>query len=422
MNESSGQGSQRAVVIVGAGQAGGRAAEALRLGGHTGPITMIGDESHPPYERPALSKGFLSEARPEQIAWVRPADWYAESGITLLRGRTAVRIDRTDGAVELDDRSRTPFERLILSTGTRARPLVVEGADHPRLSYLRTIEDSRRLQQHVATGARIVVIGAGFIGMEVASTASSRGCAVTVLELADLPMARGIPPLLGSFYADLHRQRGVDLRTSTRVSRITDENGRACVHTENGDAFAADALLVGIGVIPNSDLAQSAGLEIENGIVVDEYGRTRDPRIYAAGDVTSHFNPLLGRRIRLESWQNAQNQAIAVARNIQGIAKPYAEVPWFWSDQYELNLQIAGIPQAGDEVVRRGVLGRGPVVFFHLRGGKLAAAIAIDSARDLRFGKEIIALGGAPSATELADPSVSLASICGAIKRAAMAA
>src|SRR5882724_340384 len=422
MNEVRGPGSDAAVVIIGSGQAGGRAAEALRLGGHAGPITMIGDESHPPYERPALSKGFLNDASLEQIAWVRPSAWYTQSGITLLRGRKALRIDRVHGAVELDDRSRIAYQCLILTTGTRARPLVLEGSDHPRLSYLRTIEDSQRLQRCLGEGAHIVVIGAGFIGMEVAAAARSRGCAVTVLELADVPMARGVPPLLGAFYADLHRQRGVDLRTSISVRRITDENGRALVHTDNGDAFLADAVLAGVGVTPNVDLAQLAGLDIDNGIVVDEYGRTRDPKIYAAGDVTSHFNPLLGRRIRLESWQNAQNQAIAVARNIHGIAKPYAEVPWFWSDQYELNLQIAGIPQAGDEVVRRGVLGRGPVVFFHLRGGKLAAAIGINSARDVRFGKEIIAMGGAPSTGELADASISLAGICGALKRAAKAA
>jgi 3-phenylpropionate/trans-cinnamate dioxygenase ferredoxin reductase subunit len=181
-------------------------------------------------------------------------------------------------------------------------------------------------------------------------------------------------------------------------------------------------VVVGIGVVPNVDLAQGAGLDIENGLIVDEYGRTGDSRIYGAGDVTSHFNPLLGRRVRLESWQNAQNQAIAVARNILGAAKPYAEVPWFWSDQFDLNLQIAGIAQAGDEVVQRGVPGRGPVVFFHLRDGKLAAAIGINSARDVRFGKEIIAVGGAASAAELADPAISLASICGALKRAAKAA
>jgi 3-phenylpropionate/trans-cinnamate dioxygenase ferredoxin reductase component len=422
MNEVGGPDSDAAVLIIGTGQAGGRAAEALRQGGHAGPITMIGDESHLPYERPALSKGFLNDASPEQIAWVRPSAWYTQSGITLLRGRKAVRIDRVHGAVELDDRSRIAYQTLILTTGTRARPLVLEGSDHPRLSYLRTIEDSQRLQRCLAPGAHIVVIGAGFIGMEVAATARSRDCAVTVLELADVPMARGIPPLLGSFYADLHRQRGVDLRTSTSVRRITDENGRALVQTDNGDAFLADAVVVGIGVVPNVDLALTAGLEIENGLVVDEYGRTTDSRIYAAGDVTSHFNPLLGRRVRLESWQNAQNQAIAVARNILGAAKPYAEVPWFWSDQFDLNLQIAGIPQAGDEVVQRGILGRGPVVFFHLRDGKLAAAVGINSARDVRFGKEIIAVGGAASAAELADPSISLASICGALKRAAKAA
>jgi NADPH-dependent 2,4-dienoyl-CoA reductase/sulfur reductase-like enzyme len=417
-----GPGADAAVVIIGSGQAGGRAAEALRLGGHAGPITMIGDESHPPYERPALSKGFLHDPSLEQIAWVRPSAWYTQSGITLLRGRKAVHIDRAHGAVELDDRSRIAYQSLILTTGTRARPLVIEGSDHPKVSYLRTIEDSQRLQRCLGEGAHIVVIGAGFIGMEVAAAARSRGCAVTVLELGDVPMARSIPPLLGSFYANLHRQCGVDLRTSTSVRRITDENGRALVHTDNGDAFPADAVVVGIGVIPNVDLAQAAELDIENGIVVDEYGRTGDPKIYAAGDVTSHFNPLLGRRVRLESWQNAQNQAIAVARNILGAAKPYAEVPWFWSDQFDLNLQIAGIPQAGDEIVQRGVLGRGPVVFFHLRAGKLAAAIGINSARDVRFGKEIIAVGGGVSPADLADASVSLASIYGALKRAAKAA
>ena len=422
MNELREQGSDAALVIVGSGQAGGRAAEALRLGGHVGPITMIGEESHPPYERPALSKGFLHDPSLEQIAWVRPSAWYTQSEITLLRGRKAVHIDRVHGAVELDDGSRIAYQSLILTTGTRARPLIIEGSDHPKVSYLRTIEDSQRLQRCLGEGAHIVVIGAGFIGMEVAAAARSRGCAVTVLEIANLPMARGIPPLLGSFYADLHRERGVDLRTSTSIRCITDQNGRALVHTDNGDAFLADAVVAGVGVTPNVDLAQLAGLDIDNGIVVDEYGRTRDPKIYAAGDVTSHFNPLLGRRVRLESWQNAQNQAIAVARNILGAAKPYAEVPWFWSDQFDLNLQIAGIPQAGDEVVQRGVLGRGPVVFFHLRDGKLAAAIGINSARDVRFGKEIIAVGGAASAAELADAAISLASICGALKRAAQAA
>jgi NADPH-dependent 2,4-dienoyl-CoA reductase/sulfur reductase-like enzyme len=410
------------VVITGSGHAGGRAAEALRSGGYTGPITLIGDEPHLPYERPALSKGFLSEARMEQIAWVRPAAWYGEAGITLLRTRRVMQIERGQARVELDDGSRIAYQSLILTTGARPRRLTVEGADHPLVSYLRTIEDSQRLQRCLQPGAHIVVIGAGFIGMEVAATALSRGCAVTVLELAEVPMARGVPRLLGAFYADLHRQKGVALRTSTRVRRITDDNGRALVHTDDQELLPAHAVVVGIGVIPNTDLAQTAGLEIDDGIVVDSYGRTSDPRIHAAGDVSSHFNPLLGRRIRLESWQNAQNQAIAVARNILGAAKPYAEVPWFWSDQFDLNLQIAGVPQPGDEVIQRGTLGSGPVVFFHLRDGKLAAAIGINRARDVRCGKEIIALGGRVTAAELADPAVNLASVCGTLKRSAQAA
>jgi NADPH-dependent 2,4-dienoyl-CoA reductase/sulfur reductase-like enzyme len=322
----------------------------------------------------------------------------------------------------LDDGTRIAYQYLILTTGARPRPLVVEGADHPLVSYLRTIDDGQHLQRRLTPGAHIVVIGAGFIGMEVAATARLRGCAVTVLELADLPMARGVPPLLGAFYADLHRQRGVALRTSTRIRRITDDNGRALVHLDRGEVQPADALVVGIGVIPNIELAQAAGLEIDNGIVVDEYGRTADPQVCAAGDVSSHFNPLFGRRIRLESWQNAQNQAIAVARNILGAARPYAEVPWFWSEQFELNLQIAGVAQLDDDIVQRGSLGDGPVVFFHLREGKLTAAIGIDRARDVRFGKQIIAMGGQVTAAELADPSISLAAICNALKSSARAA
>jgi len=411
-----------AVVIVGSGQAGGRAAEALRQGGHNGRITLIGDEPHAPYERPALSKDFLSSAAAEKLAWVRPRAWYTEADVTALHGRTVVRIDRTRNTVELNEGLPVEYQTLVLTTGARPRQLDVEGADHPLVSYLRTIEDSQRLQRRLLPGARIVVIGAGFIGMEVAATAVSRGCTVTVLELANLPMARAIPAELGDFYADFHRCKGVDLRVSTAVRRITDEQGRALVHTDSGATILADAVVVGIGVVPNVELAQVAGLEVDNGIVVDAYGRTGDARIYAAGDVTSHFNSLLGRHIRLESWQNAQNQAIAVARNIIGAATPYVEVPWFWSDQYELNLQIAGIAQAGDEIVRRGVPGSGPALCFHLRDGKLAAVTGINSARDVRFGKEMIAIGGSPSAAELADAAVSLASLYAAVKRSAKAA
>ena len=407
------------VVIIGAGQAGGRAAEALRQGGHAGPITIVGDEVHPPYERPALSKEFLADADLAKIAWIRPGPWYAENDITLVTGRRATRIDRARKTVALDDGTSLTYGALVLATGARPRLLLLDGADHPRVTYLRTIDDSRKLLPRLGPGGRITVIGAGFIGLEVAAAAHARGAEVTVLEIGEQPMARGVPALVGAFYADLHRAKGIDLRFGASIGRISDADGQAVVELGSGETIRADAVVVGIGVIPNDGLAAEAGLEVDNGIVVDAYGRTSDPVIYAAGDVTNHLNPRLGRRVRLESWQNAQNQAIAVARNILGAETEYAEVPWFWSDQFGVNLQIAGIPEAGDEVIRRGMLGEGPALFFHVRDGKLAAAIGIDSARDIRFAKEIIALGGKVTPAELADPSIGLANIHRALKQAA---
>jgi NADPH-dependent 2,4-dienoyl-CoA reductase/sulfur reductase-like enzyme len=410
------------VVIVGSGQAGGRAAGALRQGGHSGRITLIGAEAYTPYERPPLSKEFLSSAAAQSLAWVHPAAWYAESDVTLLSRTTAVAIDTVRGLVELDCGAPVEYESLILTTGARPRPLTVPGASHPCVSYLRTIEDSRRLERCLARGARVVVIGAGFIGMEVAATAMARGCMVTVLELANWPMARVLPERLGAFYAAYHGGQGVDLRTSTGVRAIEDYKGRPLVHTDNGAAILADVVVVGIGVIPNTELAQKAGLEVDDGIVVDEYGRTRNLRIYAAGDVTSHYNPLFDCRVRLESWQNAQNQAIAVARNVMGMARPYAEVPWLWSDQYGLKLQTAGLARPGDEIVWRFVPNGEPGLFFHLRDGRLTAVIGVDCAREVRFGKEIIALKGTPSAEDLADATISLATLYADAKRSAQAA
>lgn len=410
------------LLIVGGGQAGGRAAEALRAAGHTGPITVIGEESHLPYERPALSKEFLRDGSLDTIPRVRPAAWYEASGVTLLSGKKAVAIDRDRCTVTLGDGSQAAYEALILTTGARARPLAVEGATHPLVSYLRTIEDSQLLQRRLLPGAHVVVIGAGFIGLEVAAAARLRGCTVTVVELAELPLMRCVPPLLGRHYAQLHTGHGVVLHTSTRVLGIGDQNGRALVHINGGEIPPADAVVTGIGIVPNVELARSAGLEVDDGILVDEYGRTSDSRIYAAGDVSRHFNPLLGRRVRLESWQNAQNQGIAAARNVLGAARPYAEVPWFWSDQFDLNLQIAGLPESDDEVIRRGRLGEGPVVFLHLRAGRLAAAIGINSGREVRIAREMIAMGGSPAAATLADESVSLARILADLKRSSRAA
>lgn len=410
------------IVIVGAGQAGGRAAEALRSTGHTGSITLAGEEAHPPYERPALSKDLLRDGSPDRIAWVRPAAWYEANGVTLLRNRKVVAIDRSHCSIALDDGSQAEYETLILTTGARARPLAVAGADHPLVSCLRTIEDSRRLQRQLLPGTHVVVIGAGFIGLEVAAAARSRGCAVTVLEVAELPLTRCMPPFLGRHYAELHRSHGVVVRTGTRVLGITDENDRARVLTASGEVPPADVVVLGLGIIPNVELARAAGLEVDDGIVVDEFGRTSDPRVYAAGDVSRHFNPLLGRRLRLESWQNAQNQAIAVAHNVLGAARPYAQVPWFWSDQFDVNLQMSGLPEPGDEVIRRGRPGDGAALFLHVRQHRLAAAIGLNCARELRIAQQIITLGGAVSGASLADESIGMTRILADLKRSPRAA
>lgn len=406
-----------AVVIIGAGQAGGRAAEALRLGGHTGSITIIGDEPNPPYERPSLSKEFLHEPDLTKIAWVRPHAWYADSNVTLLAERRATKIHRAKRQVELDDGKAIDYQAVVIATGARPRLLSVSGADHPTVLYLRTIDDSLKLLKLIRPGGHVVVIGAGFIGLEVAAAAKQLGSEVTVLELGALPMGRAVPPKVGAFYAAFHRAKGVDLRLGTGVKRIVELNSQATVELESGEVLPADAIIVGIGVIPNVEIARDAGLKTENGIVVDAFGRTDDPAIYAAGDVASHFNPLLGQVIRLESWQNAQNQAITVAKNILGEARVYAEIPWFWTDQFGLNLQICGVPQADDEVVQRGVLGEGAVAMFHLREDKLVAVIGIDSPREVRFGKDIIAMGGKINPAELADTSVNLANVVRAMKQ-----
>jgi NADPH-dependent 2,4-dienoyl-CoA reductase/sulfur reductase-like enzyme len=407
------------IVIIGAGQAGGRAAEALRQGGHRGPLTVIGDEPHAPYERPSLSKEMLLAGGDDKIAWVRPREWYAENDIALIGGRRAGAIDAAHWTVALEDGTLLPYGALILATGARPRPLRVDGAGHPRVHYLRTIDDSRRLFERLVSGARVVVVGAGFIGLEVAAAARQQGCEVTVIEQADQPMARGVPPAIGAFFAALHRGHGVTLLTGTALARIADRDGLALVETANGRSFPADAVVIGIGVVPNTELAAAAGLEVDDGIVTDAHGQTSAAGIYAAGDAARHFNPLIGRHVRLESWQNAQNQAVAVARNILGPAQPFAEVPWFWSDQFGVNLQIAGLPQADDEVLPRGTPGEGPALHLHLRCGRLVAAIGLDAGRDLRFAREIIALGGAVDPAALADPAVRLADLYRDCKRQA---
>ena len=404
------------VVVLGGGQAGGRAIEALRAHGFTGAITLVGAEAHLPYERPPLSKEMLLDPASDRIDWVRPAAWYAEQSVTCRLGVAATGIDREARHVELADGTSIAYNILILATGAHPRRITAPGGDHGRCLVIRTLEDSLALRRHLVPGAHLVVVGAGFIGLETAAAARAQGCSVTVLEMADRVMARGVPPRISDIYARLHRDRGVEIHLGARVTAIAGTPDRPIVELASHIGIEADVVVAGIGVVPNDALATACGLTVKNGIEVDEHGRTSDANIWAAGDVTSHFNPLLHRHVRLESWQNAQNQAIAVARNIAGQDTIYAEVPWFWSDQYGVNLQITGLPTESAETIERGDLDAHTGLLFQLHDGRLTAAIGLNAARDLRLAKQIIGLNVAVDPAKLADPTVKLADLYRALK------
>jgi len=395
-------------VIIGAGHAGGSAAAALRAAGHKGRITLVGSERYPPYERPPLSKELLAGAIPHEKTYLRPEPFYAENTIELKLGATAAAIDRKGQRIELAEGGTIPYDALLLTTGARARRLPLPGGDGQRVFYLRDIDDALALRERLTEGTRLAVIGAGFIGLEVAATARKRGAAVTVLELAPQPLARVAAPEIGEFLAAYHRRKGVDLRTGVKVTAIEDTGSELRIALDDAAPILADYAAIGIGAQPNTEIAQSAGIEVRDGIIVDEFGRSSDPAIFAAGDVTRHFNPLLGRHIRLEAWQNAQNQAIAVAKIMAGGNDRFAEVPWFWTDQYEINLQMAGAPDRWDQIVWRGEPSDPGFTLFQLLEGKPVAAVTVNNARDMRFARMLIQRGLAVDPSALSDKAVKL--------------
>ncbi|HUN47168.1 MAG TPA: FAD-dependent oxidoreductase [Stellaceae bacterium] len=396
------------IVIVGAGHAGGRAAEALRAAGFKGEVLLIGEERHPPYERPPLSKELLAGTIEIEKIYVRPPTWYQENGISLRLGTRVGEIDRGARRLHLESGGSEAYDLLLLTTGARPRILRGPGAEHRHVLYLRDIEHTLALRPRLGSGARVAVIGAGFIGLEAAAVARKSGAAVTVIEFASQPLGRVAAPEIGAFFAELHREHGVELRLSTGVTAIEESAGGLRVVASDGRTVEADFALAGIGAAPNTELAQAAGLPVDDGIIVDEFGRTADPAIFAAGDVTRHFNPILGRRIRLEAWQNAQNQAIAVAKVMAGGTQPFAEVPWFWTDQYDVNLQMAGAPEKWDALARRPGANPRSFTLFYLQGGRVVAANTVNNPRDMRFAKILIERGRVIDPARLADPTQKL--------------
>jgi 3-phenylpropionate/trans-cinnamate dioxygenase ferredoxin reductase subunit len=399
------------VVIVGAGQAGAWVAITLRDLAPDRRIVLIGDETHPPYERPPLSKAVLAGKAAIESAYIKPADFYAANNIELVLGRTVTGIDRAARFIMFDDGQTLDYGTLVLATGARARPLTIPGADLPQVHTLRNVADADRIRPLLAPGTRVVAIGAGFIGLEFAAVATEAGCAVTVLDAAPQAMGRVIDPSVASAITSGHEGRGVVIRLPVTITAIEPAGDGVEVVLADGERIPADIVIAGIGSIPNTRLADAAGIEVDNGVMVDQFGRTSDPHIFAVGDVTRHYNPLLARSLRLESWQNAQNHGIAIAKVIAGSTEPYAELPWFWSDQYDTNLQIVGVPDQWDRVVWRGEPASGKFTACYMSGDRLVCANTMNNARDIRFLKQLILSGKPVSDAALADPTTSLAAL-----------
>ena len=397
--------------VVGAGLAGAKAVEALRAQGFDGRITLHGDETHRPYERPPLSKGYLQGATARDAVHVHPEGWYADNDVELLLDDPVTELVPAEHQLGTRGSGRRHYDKLLLATGASPRRLPVPGADLAGVHYLRTVDDSERLRARLRPGARIAVIGGGWIGLETAAAARGAAAQVTVLESAELPLLGVLGPRIAQVFADLHVDHGIDLRCGVTVAAIRPRTADTCaVELADGTTIEADTVVVGIGVTPNDDLARTAGLTVDNGVVVDEHLLTSDPDIVAAGDVANAHHPLLRRRVRVEHWANALNQPAVAAATMLGRPATYDRLPYFFTDQYDLGMEYTGHTVPGDhhEVVVRGDLGKREFIAFWLRDHRLVAAMNVNVWDVTESLGRLIRSGEQLDPARLADASVSL--------------
>ncbi|WP_406831400.1 FAD-dependent oxidoreductase [Pedococcus sp. KACC 23699] len=400
---------ERTFVVVGGGLAGAKAVEALRDKGFGGRLVLFAGEDHLPYERPPLSKDYLKTGEGLDDAFVHDEDWYAAHDIDVRTGTVIASVDRDAREVVTAAGERTGWDRLLLATGSSPRHLDLPGADLDGVVSLRTIEDSNRLRGALKPQARVVLVGGGWIGLEVAAAAREAGATVTVLESLDLPLVRVLGPKVAQVFADLHREHGVDLRTGVQVEELVGEGGSVTgVRLADGSTVPADLVVVGIGAAPNTSLAADAGLDVDNGVVADAVGRTSDPDIFAVGDVANVEHPFLGRRVRVEHWANALNQPTLVASAMLDQPGPEAELPYFFTDQYDLGMEYHGLGSPDDEVVVRGDLAGREFVAFWLRDGVVTAGMNVNVWDVGDAVKGLIHSRSQVDRAQLADPDVPL--------------
>jgi 3-phenylpropionate/trans-cinnamate dioxygenase ferredoxin reductase component len=404
----------RFIIIVGGGLAGAMAAQTLREEGFNGRITLIGEEPHHPYERPPLSKDYLQGKADRDTIFVHPEQWYVDNKVELCLGAAATSVDPASRIVSASTGEQLGYDKLLLATGSTPRRLSTPGANLDGVNYLRTAEDSERIKAEFARGQRVAIIGGGWIGLETAAAARNAGLDVTLLERSQLPLLHVLGPQAAPIFADLHREHGVDLRCEVAVAELTGSNGAVTgVTLSDGNRIEADLVLVGVGITPNSQLAAEAGLEVADGIVVDEHLRTSDANIFAAGDVASAYNPRLGRHIRVEHWANARRQGATAAKAMIGQDAVDARPSYFYSDQYDLGMEYTGDigPSGYDEVVFRRHADTREVIVFWLREHRVQAGMNInvwDVAEDI---ERLIESANPVKTEDLGNPDIPLASL-----------
>lgn len=396
------------IVVIGSGQAAIQAVMSLKRNEFTGSIKVIGEEDHLPYQRPPLSKDFLlEEYKPERVS-LKKKEFYEENGVDLILGKRAESIDTILKEITLSDENKIRYNQLIIATGSRVRKLNVPGSDKKGIYYLRDLDDANALKQRLKKNKKMVIVGAGYIGLEVASVAASLGVEVTVIEMANRVMNRTVDPMISSYYQKLHESHGVKIHLDNGLKAFEGGDSVNAVLCSDGLMLEAELVVIGAGVLPNQEIAIEAGLECNNGIMVNEFGETSTAHVYACGDCTNHPNKGLNTRLRLESVHNAMEQSKTVANTIMGNKEPYDQVPWFWSDQYDHKLQLVGISGDHDEVVMRGLESEQKFLLFYLKNSELIAVNAINSSKEFLICRKLVANKVKISSDVIKDQSVNL--------------